>query len=418
MHLPPPFKSLRRWIVPEPWRRLLPLQAPRRLAIRAGTGRFDGLEALFASLDAPFIAGKHWLYLPPGPAVSSWLAEYPPSSGLKIWIAPEPPDAHLILTANLLFEQQLGPRIYDQARLSCGKLEFTAQVIEHIEGREPQPGEWEGARQALLDLESRRLLKARTIPGQPGALPAKAAPGTAIFCERSRHVRYLPFHRLQVADYGAYLEGLAQAAAQQTHFGNLDRRNRRYLYQSIPGVSLPAKRRIEPRIERVRALLDEARVTFRDRVVLDIGCNLGMMMAQYLKLEARWCQGWDLASVTPHAERMLGALGCTRFSFTGGDLSRTQPLDLPAFLRAGSRGCAISYLAIRGHVGWLDALASIPWAILIYEGHKSDSRDDLERHLAELRSRVPFEHGPIEPYRDGRRSRPRLMTVLVRKENL
>src|SRR3982751_4970712 len=110
-------------------------------------------------------------------------------------------------------------------------------------------------------------------------------------------------------------------------------------------------------------LMNTAGVSIKDRLVLDVGCNIGMMMAQYLKLGALWCHGWDQEVVVPHTERLLYALGCTRFSTSGGVITKSIRLQdaLASHVKPYLEGCAISYLAIRGHTDWLDALADIPW---------------------------------------------------------
>ena len=90
----------------------------------------------------------------------------------------------------------------------------------------------------------------------------------------------------------------------------------------------------DQRMKVFRDALQLAGVSVEGRLVLDIGCNIGMMMGQYLKLGARWCHGWDRRHLTPHTERLLLALGCTRFSTSGTDIATSQPLeeDLPDFL--------------------------------------------------------------------------------------
>jgi hypothetical protein len=119
--------------------------------------------------------------------------------------------------------------------------------------------------------------------------------------------------------------------------------------------------------------------------------------------------------VTPHTERMLRALGCTRFTTTGGDISAAQPLDtdLPEFLQSSLEGCVISYLAVRGHLGWLDRLSRVPWSLLIYEGHEGETASDFEKYVAELKERVDFRLGGVRTYKDGD-SDERTVAILIR----
>jgi hypothetical protein len=168
-------------------------------------------------------------------------------------------------------------------------------------------------------------------------------------------------------------------------------------------------------MQTLMALMDQAGVSVKDRLVLDIGCNIGMMMAQYLKLGAMWCHGWDQEVVVPHTERLLFALGCTRFSTSGGLITKSIALQdgLAPHLKPHLEGCAISYLAVRGHIDWLDALAEIPWAFMVYEGHEGETTKESLQYLEQFRQRVSFRIAAQGEYADGD-SEPRTVAILIR----
>jgi hypothetical protein len=169
------------------------------------------------------------------------------------------------------------------------------------------------------------------------------------------------------------------------------------------------------RIQALKALLDQAGVSVQNRLVLDVGCNVGMMMGQYLKLGALWCHGWDQEVVVPHTERLLYALGCTRFSTSGGVITKSIRLQdqLASHVKPHLEGCVISYLAIRGHIDWLDALKEIPWAFMIYEGHEGETPEQTRRYLNEFNKQVPFRIAAQGEYADGD-SEPRTVAILIR----
>jgi len=112
---------------------------------------------------------------------------------------------------------------------------------------------------------------------------------------------------------------------------------------------------------------------------------------------------------------MLLALGCTRFSTTGGDISSAQPMEenVPAFLRPALAGCALSYLAVREHIGWLDALARVPWSFIIYEGHEGETQADFDEHMREFKAMADFRVGSFSFYTDGDSDR-RPVAILVK----
>jgi hypothetical protein len=228
--------------------------------------------------------------------------------------------------------------------------------------------------------------------------------------------KYIDFQNFVLINYDSYLRSVALEATDASHFGDASfLRGGRYLYQSVPGLNLPGKRSIDQRMDVIRGALEAAGVSVADRLVLDIGCNIGMMMAQYLKLGARWCHGWDRAYLTPHTEKLLLALGCTRFSTSGGDISTSQPLEdnLPPFLRRHLDGCVISYLAVRGHLGWLDELSRIPWKFLIYEGHEGETQEEFEEYVKQFSVVADFKIGNLTSYLDGD-SDERTLAILLR----
>jgi len=156
-------------------------------------------------------------------------------------------------------------------------------------------------------------------------------------------------------------------------------------------------------------------VSVESRLVLDIGCNVGMMMAQYLKQGALWCHGWDQEVVVPHTEKLLYALGCTRFSTTGGIITQSIDLQshLASHLKPHLKGCVVSYLAVRGHINWLDALKEIPWAFMIYEGHEGETTPQSLNYLEELKKSVPFRIAAQGEYEDGD-SEPRTVAIVIK----
>jgi len=163
---------------------------------------------------------------------------------------------------------------------------------------------------------------------------------------------------------------------------------------------MPSRRKIDQRFSVIDRLMAEHNVGLQGKLVLDIGCNIGMAMAEYMKRGAKWCHGWDRRIIVNHAGGLLPALGCTRFSLTGGDLHKEQRLenDVAEFIRNDLDGCVISYLAVRLHVGWLDSLKSIKWSYLIYEEHQGD---DFESDMAEFSKLVDFEILEATQYADG-----------------
>ena len=428
-----------------PWEQILPVQKPRRMAV--SDLELANVESLLAYLKAEQLGygeGGHAVYLPPKAFQESVFGQlagsYPADAGLKIVKGqggieetgyinePTKGDSrihlklvhshrHLTLVANLLNAKGVGPRLYDLIEMEGNGCLWTAYVIQHASGPVPSVSECEAGLEKLRALEADGLLKVLLPEGfNDEEFDCPECSGNAFTDEHGRF-QYIDFQNFVLTGYDSYLRTVALEATDASHFGDGSvLRGGRYLYQSVPGLNLPSKRSIDQRMKVFREALEAAGVTVQDRLVLDIGCNIGMMMGQYLKLGARWCHGWDRKHLTPHTERLLLALGCTRFSTTGTDIAINQPLedDLPPFLRQYLDGCAISYLAVRGHLGWLDGLARIPWKVLIYEGHEGETREDFEQYASEFGAATKFRIGHITSYVDGD-SDERTLAILVRE---
>jgi hypothetical protein len=431
-----------------PWQEVLPLQKPRRFKLADIS--FSSAAEIQKHLDeigASYTEGGHTIYVPPQTAQRSAfrivMRSYPADAGLKIikrgggvddssYILDDETHGrgnsrlqkrfthdhkHLSLVANLLFVKGLGPRLYDLTEIDAGGHVWTAYVIRHVKGSVPTTPECEAGIKELKELEREGLLRNNIPDGwKDEDFTCPKCNGNALTDEAGKF-NYIDFQNFNLVGYETFLRETALEATEKSHFGqNYVLRRGRYLYQSVPGVRLPSRRIVEDRIAVIRRLLEEARVSVADRLVLDVGCNIGMMMAQYLKLGAAWCHGWDRAYLVPHTERLLSALGCTRFSTTGGDIEREQRLDaeVPEFQRDALNGCVVSYLAVRGHLGWLDALGRLPWSFMIYEGHEEETSSDFADHMASLKEMTSFRVAAQSTYKDGD-SDERLVAVLVRE---
>ena len=429
---------------PTPWREVLPVQSPRTILLPgAALAKQESLIDHLRSAGATYGEGSHAIYLAPASlkltAFASLAQDYPPDAGLKIMknlggvdesdylLGRTKGDSsihlgmihshrHLSLVANLLYAREVGPRLYDLINLECGEQSRTAYVVQDVGNSKPSLAVCEAGIQKLRDLDTEGILKVILPDGFADEEFECPECCNNALVDSDGQFKYIDFQNFLLGDYEKFLTRLATAAAEQTHFGDTKTlRGGRYLYQSVPGVKLPGKRDVANRMIVLTRLLDQAGMSVKDRLVLDVGCNIGMMMSEYLRLGAKWCHGWDRATTTPHTERLLLALGCTRFSTTGTDITKSRSLadDLPQHAASALDGCVISYLAVRGHLDWLDSLKLIPWSFMIYEGHEGESSSEFESCLAELRSMTSFELGPTSTYVDGD-SEERTVAILLR----
>jgi hypothetical protein len=300
-----------------------------------------------------------------------------------------------VLAGNLLHQDGLGPRVYDAVRLA-GDPGLEGYVVAHEPDEAAIPPGAEAAARLARLMGDGALMADAAVPG-PGA------PGLA---------------RFRAPDGGALVRRMLDGETAGTlHFGRERRLGpRRYLYQSIPTTGDAGRRDSARRWREITRLLGESGVTLEDRLVLDVGCNAGMMLAAALADGAAWGLGWDLPDVCDTARTLQASLGATRLDLTGAEMSPEYALrpGVPPHLEERLGGCIVLYLAIRHHIGFVSDLGEIPWRALVYEGGETESVGRLDDALAPLREQVALRVAAAIDFRDGEGlSRP--LAVLVRE---
>jgi len=321
-----------------------------------------------------------------------------------------------ILIANLLHARQCGPKLYDLVHVDARNQRYSIFVIEGDDLRKANAQESIEGRARLSELEEEGLIGFASRYREFAS--SETGTDRSFVVDREGNVGFVAFEDIELKDYESYLNAVATDAIECSHFGDRSLlRGGHYLYQSIPGVRLPARRNTERRMATICRLMESIGATFENQLVLDIGCNIGMMMAEYLRLGVGWCHGWDRIDVAPHAEQLLRALGCTRFSMTGCDIAQSASLadDLPEFVKPRLDGCIISYLAVRKNLGFLECLGQIPWSLMIYEGHEEETEAHFQKYLDDLRRFTRIEVKAIDTYHDGDCGE-RIIAMIARSE--
>jgi hypothetical protein len=327
------------------------------------------------------LAERH-IYLPPQPRLRTLLggpsARYPADAALAIPIAalarseslPHAEDwlEHL-LAADTLRGQRPGARIYDMVFLGT-ECQVPGFVLRHA-------GEIrDGAVATALNLD--RLSSSPSEMLVSDVLEGKAT-------------RALRFGRERAS--GA----------------------RRYLDQSISTAGHPGHPDSAVRWRKITSMLADSGVEVPERLVLDVGCNAGMMLAAALADGASWAVGWDLPDISERAEALLLALGYSRFDLIGGTLGPQYELgpDLPPHVRPLLNDSVVLYLAVRDQVGFVADLGSLSWRALVYEGAETESVARLQEALDPLRQKTDFTVASAVDFQDGQ-GLTRPLAVLIR----
>ncbi len=327
-----------------------------------------------------------------------------------------PSHKDLLLVHNLFYSFGMGPRLYDLM-----ELEFTngdihmAYIMEHIEGKEPAKQSCEDFIDKIKALENKKLIKLVNWNGYGDMdFICPGCNGNLLQEKSSKNLKYVDLQNFALGDYYTYLKKTALQASSSSHFGDQSYlMGGKYLYQAVPGLNMPAKRSPADRYKVWKELLVKNHLTIKDKIIIDIGCNLGLMSAQYLKDGAAWIHGFDMPEVIEHTEAVLLTLGCTKFSLTGTRLSQDTNISdcLPENLRIPTRPIVISYLAIRGHIGWIKSLADVPWDFMLYEGHQEEDEIQSRAYIDELNQLKPC-HVIEENWISDANSSPRYIAII------
>jgi hypothetical protein len=355
------------------------------------------------------------IYIPRQPELEAVLGEivnvYPRDTTFKVLQNGESPHS-TVLVANLLHEHGLGPRVYDAFSLDGHDRSFTVQVIDEHEPAAPAPDKRAGLIAGVTDLVKAGDL-AVVRQGWSGPEHVRGSvTGDGV------QARYVGFENFVVPDPGRLTRKLLDKDARSDlHFGTEYKlKGRRYLYQSVPGVHATGRRNSLRRWRKIRSMLGDAGLTLDERVVLDVGCNAGMMLAASLSDGALWGLGWDLPPVIKRSHDLMLTSGYTRFDLFGRELTADYSLldDIPESLHRRLPGSVVLYLALRHNTGFfVSGLKDIPWEALVYEGGEEESLATLDESLSDLRKLCDFTVVDAIDFRDGETgSRP--LAVLVR----
>lgn len=355
------------------------------------------------------------IYIPRQPQLETVLGEivnvYPRDTTFKVLRNGESPHA-TVLVANVLHEHELGPRVYDAFKLDTHDRSLTVQVMDECGSAAPAPDKREGLIAGVSD-----LVKAGDLAVVRGSWPDPEHFRGSVTREGVQ-ARYVGFENFVVPHPGRLTRKLLDKDARSDlHFGTEYKlKGRRYLYQSVPGVHATGRRDSLRRWRKIRSMLGDAGFTLADRVVLDVGCNAGMMLAASLSDGALWGLGWDFPTVIKRSRDLMLASGYTRFDLFGRELTADYALldDIPEPLHRRLPGAVVLYLAVRHNTGFfVSGLRDIPWKVLVYEGGEEESVATLDESLSDLRKLCDFKVVDAVDFRDGETgSRP--LAVLVR----
>jgi hypothetical protein len=358
-----------------------------------------------------FKEGRRSLYLPPQQGLSNILRApvdfYPSNAGYKILkdfspteqssnlskdaiavARPKPAGSQhgLLAVANYMYSKGLGPRVWDVCAWDSPGATYTVFVVDHIAGNSPEYSECNkylnNLTRIVTDSQLRILLP--HWEKDPEFQPPNCS-NNLIQCHKLGYPQYIDFHNFTLASSEAWTNEVIANGEHLFHFGGTRSfRPTTYLYQSIPGMDRPGKRNSLKRWKLITDALQDTGIELEGRIVLDIGCNAGIMLYLSLAHGAYWGFGWDLTSITEYTQDLLHSLGMSRFQLKGAVLSPSYDIidDIPCHLLKHCEESIVFYLSVYLHMGLLNSINRIPWRIFIFEGHQGETIEEIDRLLS------------------------------------
>jgi len=384
--------------------------------------------------------GRCSIYLPPQPQLNKFfpniIEHYPQGSGLKILRDfKSPSDASYLIEnkiklrslivgdvlnqltiANYLFSQGIGPRVWDVCSLVINDISMTMFVVDHVEGDEPTLEQYNFFMKKIKDFQKSSHLRI-AIPNweQKGDFSPPNCNGNLIYSPELNKCQYIDFQNFVIDDLLNWRKEIIENAKNIFHFGHGRlMRGSKYLYQSVPGLNNTGKRNSSKRWDYIVKNLLKENISLHKRIVLDIGCNSGMILNFSLQEGALWGFGWDLPNLIGCTETLLLSLGASRFNLFGVNLNEDYQIleDLPLEVEPYLSESVIFYLSVRQHIGILRELAKIPWKVFVYEGHQRELLEEVPSLLSSIMN-GDTRISTFEYFGDGD-SEPRPIVILVR----
>jgi len=322
-----------------------------------------------------------------------------------------------LMVANFLNAKGISPRIYDIVEINGKGSSCVAHIVEHVSHTNKSE---EKCREIV------NVLKEQTLNDRLNLVNWNGFDDGDFECPScNRNLLLTSDERPQYVDtqnfsigknFFRHLIDVAEESRDISHFGDQSKiLGGKYLYQKIPGLDYPAKRDPASRAVVFDEMLESAGLSLQNALVVDVGCNIGLMGAQYLKRSSHWVHGIDMPVIVEKAHAISLAIGLTRFSYRGCKIDTTIDLlnGAPDFYYESDMPLWISYLAIRGHIGWVDHLSSLDWDYMLYEGHENDDIDDTQRQIADLNEMVSISVVAEHQVTDGT-SGNRCLAILAR----
>lgn len=187
---------------------------------------------------------------------------------------------------------------------------------------------------------------------------------------------YLDFHNFKI-NWPKFKMWFSDVI-KNSHWGNKSKSGEKCSYQR--NVIVTGKRKVVQR-EKEMSL---SKISFDDKTVLDVGCNLGVMSIWAKNAGAKNVTGIDCFKNF----KLLADI--YKFYTHTKDVTFIEEKIVPENIDKFGKFDIVFYFAVSASLGFPDKLSDIANELLIYEGHDKEDRNKTETRLKEIFNEVIF----------------------------
>ena len=279
----------------------------------------------------------------------------------------------ILRVGNRLNQLFIGPKIYDLINLEDKNgLRCFAYLVENIEQRGK--------------INSNEInLFFRKINSDPWLKPTWSTTtliddfdidkeNTNFIKDKNGFTKFIDFQSFSIIDENAYINEIVKDFGNTSFGANRIFSKENYLYQVLPEVE-DGKRDTLTRWKEFDKIFQKIMVSLKGKIILDVGCNIGMNCYYALSRGAKFTYGIDKENISIKTKKILNALGVTRSEIFGLDLNSNLDLNKINNLFLNSVDI-LFYCSIDGHIGYPNQIRDIPFKYILHEGHPNSSIDE------------------------------------------
>tara|TARA_A100001388_G_scaffold182021_1_gene136354 strand:+ start:23789 stop:25213 length:1425 start_codon:yes stop_codon:yes gene_type:complete len=188
-----------------------------------------------------------------------------------------------------------------------------------------------------------------------------------IILDKNNQYKFIDFQAFSIPNEFEFLKEIVNNSS-ETAFGR--KRifsDQNYLYQVLPEVQ-SGKRDTLKRWKLFDNLFESHDIKIENKIICDVGCNLGMNCYYSLSKGASYVYGIDKKNISKRASLLISSLGGTRFKFIGLDLKDNNDLEKIKF-EISNQIDILFYCSIDGHIGYPSQIKDIMFKYILHEGH-------------------------------------------------